>query len=122
MCVEELLVIGVVGGLQLDMLIDDRYTTRVVHTRIKTTTQEDEYQIFIAVMNKVSPYRLVGQHFIDVCTQYREQCLTRNANTGKTTEVWLCKLCSVLVEKNDKKKRYWCRKCNVMIHSECFYE
>ena len=61
------------GGLQLDMIIDDRYTARVVLTRLKTTTQEDEYQSFIAVMNKVSPYRLVGQHFIDVCTQYREQ-------------------------------------------------
>ena len=59
------------GGLQLDMIIDDRYAVRVVRTRFKTTTQEDEYQRFIAVMNKVSPYRL---------------------DTGKTTEGWLCKL------------------------------
>ena len=61
------------GGLQLDMLIDDRYAARVVRTRLKPTTQEDEYQCFIVVMNNVSPYRLVGQHFIDACTQYREQ-------------------------------------------------
>ena len=40
---------------------------------------------------------------------HREQCLTMNENTGKTSEDWLCKLCSVLVEKNDKKNHCWWR-------------